>query len=87
MRPPASSPTATRKPSFSRPIRLDAGTRAPSKWTMLVAEPCCPIFFSALPMVTPGVPAGTRKTEIPLPLGASGSVTAQTTKMPAYSAR
>ncbi len=60
-----------------------AGTRQFSKCTVLVAEPCWPIFRSALPMTRPGVPASTRKQEMPLPFGASGLVTAQTTKMPA----
>ena len=54
-----------------------------SKITSLVAEACCPIFFSSLPMMSPGVPASTRKQLIPFPLGALLSVTAQTTNTPA----
>src|SRR4051794_6239935 len=84
--PPASSPTAIRKPSFSRPRRASPGTRQPSKRTALAAEPVWPIFFSALPMTRPGASRSTRKQEMPFPFGASGSVTAQTTNNPAYSA-
>jgi hypothetical protein len=53
---------------------------------VFVAEPIWPIFFSALPTTSPGVPASTRKHEMPFPFGALGSVTAQTTNTPAYSA-
>ncbi len=83
MRPPASSATAMRKPSLSLPIRPLAGMRQLSKISSLVAEACWPILCSSLPMISPGVPASTRKQLMPLPFGASLSVTAQTTKTPA----
>src|SRR6185369_7268766 len=86
IRPPASSPAAIRKPSFSFPIRADLGSRQLSKITSLVADACCPIFFSSLPITSPGVPASTRKQLIPFPFGALLSVTAQATKTPAYGA-
>ena len=86
MRPPASSATAMRKPSFSRPIKAVAGTRQFSKCTILVAEPVLAHFLLGLADDEPGVPASTRKQEMPFPFGRSGSVTAQTTKIPAYSA-
>ena len=64
-RPRSSTCIATLKPSPSSPRRKRAGTRAFSKITSQICAPCWPIFFSGLPMVMPGVFAGTMKAEIP----------------------
>ena len=45
------------------------GKRASSKITSQTFAPCCPIFFSGLPMLTPGVSRSTMKAESPFAPG------------------
>ena len=73
---------AIRKPSPDAPRSAEPGTAHSSNESGTVFEARSPIFCSCGPMVSPGVPASTRKAEIPLVPGA-GSVRAQTTITPA----
>ena len=57
-RPRSSTRIAILKPSPSAPSRLAAGTGASSKLTSQTWAPCWPIFFSGLPIETPGRSAG-----------------------------
>jgi hypothetical protein len=55
------------------------GTRAFSKITSQICAPCWPIFFSGLPMVMPGVFAGTMNAEMPAAPFFDGSLRAAIT--------
>jgi len=66
MRPESSPAIATSlNPRPSVPSTQVAAIRAPSNVTVLVSDACNPSLRSGVPMVTPGVPAGTRNAVIP----------------------
>ncbi len=64
-RPPSSALMAMRKPSPSRPIRFDTGTRQSSNWTMAVGWEFQPSFLSCPPNERPGAPFSTSTAEMP----------------------
>src|SRR5207245_1126127 len=66
MRPESRPAIATSLKPFPWVPRIaPRGIRAPSRVTALVSEACSPSLCSALPTITPGVPAGTRTAVIP----------------------
>ncbi len=86
-RPLSSTFMAVLKPTPSTPpISAEAGTRQFSKITSQVCEPFCPIFWSILPNVMPGVLASTKKAEMPPDPLISGLVRAITVKVAAWGA-
>src|SRR5512139_475615 len=60
MRPPSSTCSVCDSPRPTSPTRYSYGTRTLSYVTACVGDPFKPIFFSAGPMIKPGVSVGTR---------------------------